>query len=662
MNRTLRAILGVIFVLVITFCAITICQNVGKSIKVDITEQKLYTLSDGTKAILGKLQQPIRMKLYYAETAALKGPDQIRFYNNYYRFVRTLLEEYSLASGGMVELEVIDPRPYSDDEADALRYGLKKFTITEEETFFFGLVLQTQFGVEKSIPFFSPDRENFIEYDISNLIDTAVTRQKRKIGVLSSLEIMGDSPYMIYMKQQQRQSVNSGWGIIAQLKQKFEVEQIASDVEEISGVDILLVIHPKSLPEKTLFAIDQFVLKGGRAVVCIDPHCVADNSGNAAMQSGQMPVLDSNLEPLLGKWGLEMAKNTFAGDRLLAQDGATGPNQRPQKILWVMNLSGQCFNREAVATANLNDVRLVYPGALRKVVDVVTEDQEGDDQSDRTEYRPLIMTTEQGNTWTIGNVFELLQPNPSEIMKKFTDGSKPVVMGYLVKGRFASAFPDGIEIEDPAEVGEDQQATEPIIRKVTGLTEAAEDCVVVVFSDVDFISDIPGIAFQTSFFGKMAINDNPALLMNMIEDLSGSSDLISIRSRGNFKRPFTVVEDIKAVAEAETAAEVDKINADIQRFRNKLSEIVANAKKGEEGVLGSKIQKEKTDIEYEIRKAEVEKNKIQLKRRESIDKLGAKLQNINMLLAPAVILLFAIGLSIRRNVRKRHYISHASDS
>jgi ABC-type uncharacterized transport system involved in gliding motility auxiliary subunit len=651
----------VIFVLIIAFSAITIFQNVGKSLKVDITEQKLYTLSDGTKSILGKLQQPLRMKLYYAETAALKGPDQIRFYNNYYRFVRTLLEEYTLASGGMVELEVIDPRPFTDDEADALRYGLQKFTITQEESFFFGLVLQTQFGVEKSIPFFSPDRENFIEYDISSLIDTAVTRQKRKIGVLSSLEVMGDSPYMAYMKQQQRQPVATEWGIVAQLKQKFDVEAVAADVEEIAGVDILLVIHPKSLPEKTLFAIDQFVLKGGRAIVCIDPYAVADKSGQAAMQSGQMPVMSSNLDPLLGKWGLEMASNTFAGDRLLAQIGAMGPNQRPEKMLWVMNLSGQCFNREAVATANLNDVRMVYPGALRQVFDAAGE-EEGDDQSDKTEYRPLIMTTEQGNTWSVGSVFELMQPNPSAVMKKFSDGSEPVVMGYLVKGRFESAFPNGIEIEDPAEVGEDQQPTEPVIRKVTGLTEAAEECVVAVFADVDFISDIPGIAFQASFFGKVAINDNPALLMNMLEDLSGSSDLISIRSRGNFKRPFTVVDEIKAIAEAETAAEVDKINADIEGFRAELSEIVANAKQGEQAIIGSAIQKKKQELEYKIRKAEVEKNKIQLKRRESIDKLGAKLQNINMLLAPVIILLVSIVISIRRNVRKRHYISHASDA
>ncbi len=147
-NRTIRAIIGAVFILVIAFSAISICQNVGKSLKVDVTDQKLYTLSDGTKAILSKLHQRITLRLYYAKTAALKGPDQIRYFNNYYEFVKALLEEYVAASKGMIELQVIDPRPFSQDEVDALQFGLDRFSITEEESFFFGLVVRTPFGVE----------------------------------------------------------------------------------------------------------------------------------------------------------------------------------------------------------------------------------------------------------------------------------------------------------------------------------------------------------------------------------------------------------------------------------------------------------------------------------------------------------------------------------
>lgn len=171
MSRTIRTIIGVILILTITFSTISICQNIG--LKIDVTEQSLYTLSQGTKSILAKLNQPITAKLYFAKTAALQGPDQIRFFSNYYEFVKVLLEEYASVAKGKVKLEIIDPRPFSTEEEDAIRYGLKKFPITQEENFFFGLVVVTQFGVEKTIPFFSPDRQNFLEYDISYLIDTA---------------------------------------------------------------------------------------------------------------------------------------------------------------------------------------------------------------------------------------------------------------------------------------------------------------------------------------------------------------------------------------------------------------------------------------------------------------------------------------------------------
>ena len=198
MNRTVRVIIGVILVLVIMFSAISICQNIGKPVKVDVTEQNLYTLSDGTRAIISKLNQPVRVKLYYAKTAAMKGSDQIQYFNNYYRFVKSLLEEYAAVSKGMIDLQIIDPRPFSEEEVQALRYGLQRFPITEEESFFFGLVVQTQFGVEKTIPLFSPDRQNFVEYDISYLIDTAITRQKTKIGILSSLPVMGQQRKWLY--------------------------------------------------------------------------------------------------------------------------------------------------------------------------------------------------------------------------------------------------------------------------------------------------------------------------------------------------------------------------------------------------------------------------------------------------------------------------------
>jgi ABC-type uncharacterized transport system involved in gliding motility auxiliary subunit len=661
MNRTIRAIIGAGLVLVIVFSAISITQNIGRSLKLDITEQRLYVLSDGTKSILSKLNQPIKAKLYYAKTASLKGPDQIRFFNNYYEYVRALLEEYVAASNGMVELEIVDPRPFSDEEAQAMKYGLRRFPITEEESFFFGMVVQTQFGVEKAIPFFSPDRQNFVEYDVSYLIDTAVTRQKRKIGVLSSLPVMGDdvSGYMAEMMMRQGQQPRPAWTFVEQLRKQYEVESIATDTNDINDVDILLVIHPKGLSEPTLFAIDQFVLAGGRTIVCVDPHCFMDRPPQGMQMQMQMQHSSSSeLNQLLRTWGLEMPESTFAGDRNLALKAAMRANQRPDTIIGFLGLNpeGNCFSKDHVVTAELNQVRFLFSGILNEV----TDSNDANDVSDAIERTPLITTSSRGNTFTISGPYELMFLDGSNLMKKFVDGAKPVSMGYLVTGRLKSSFPDGIEVESESPDPNDPNETVTTTRKVAGLTEAEEDCAVVVFSDVDFISDT--LAYQSSFFGKMVVGDNSTLMLNAIEDMSGSGDLVSIRSRGNFKRPFTVVDDIEKQAEAETAAEVEKINLQIAGFQSELQNILNTAKKGEEEVIGSTIVEKKKELELKIRDAQRQLRQVKMTRRERIEQLGNKLRQANMLGTPMVILVIAIVLGLRRSVRKRHYISHASDA
>jgi ABC-type uncharacterized transport system involved in gliding motility auxiliary subunit len=663
MNRTIRAIIGAVCILIIAFCAISIFQNIGRSLKFDVTDQRLYTLSDGTKSILSRLHQKVVIKLYYAKTAALKGPDQIKFFNNYYEFVKSLLEEYVATAKGMIDLQIIDPRPFSQDEVDALQFGLKRFSITEEESFFFGLVVRTPFGVEKAIPFFSPDRQNFVEHDISYLIDTAITRQKKNIGIMSSLPVMGQdiSPYMAQMMRMQNQRPDPPWTIVQQLRKKYEVKSVATDVNEITDVDILLVIHPKDLPEQALFAIDQFVLKGGKTIVCVDPHSMVDRPDRMSMQMGRPPSQSSDLSVLLRNWGLEMPANTFAGDKALAGMAPMGANRRPEKVIGFLNLVPGCFNNENVITAELNQVNVLFAGVLKEV-DVADEKESGAE----IQRTPLLMTTNKGNSWKVSSPYELMIMDPSNLMGKFFDGDKPVHMAYLVTGRFKSSFPEGIEIEvDTSEEGPSEEGKDPndkkTIRLMPELKEAKEVCAVAVFADVDFISDM--LAYRDFFvFGKVPNGDNAALMLNTIDDLGGSSDLISIRSRGNFQRPFVVVDRIEREAEAETAKELAAIEAKIAGFNRELQSILASAKKGEEEVIGSSIMQKRRELELEIQRANSEKRVIQMKRRERIDSLGGKLQRANTLIAPAVILIIPIVVGIRRNVKKRRYISHASDA
>jgi hypothetical protein len=359
-----------------------------------------------------------------------------------------------------------------------------------------------------------------------------------------------------------------------------------------------------------------------------------------------------------------MPQRTFAGDRNLALRASITENQRPENIIGFLGLTSRCFNPESVITADLNLVRMLFTGILNEV------DNSGEKEDGiKIERRPLLVTTDKGNSWTINSPYELMVPNPSQLMSKFVDGAKPVTMGYLLTGKFKSSFPDGIEIEEEIEASEEETKSGPegsskenktVKKRVTGVTEATEDCTVAVFADVDFISDM--VAYQRTFIGSIAIGDNGTLMLNTIDELRGSSDLISIRSRGNMRRPFLVVDSIEKQAERETANEEARINAEIVGFQTELNAVVSSAKEGDEEIIGSTIIQKKKDLEIRLHEAQRKLRDVKMKRRERIESLGNKLRSFNMLMTPAIILIIAIVLGIRRSIRKRHYISHASDA
>ncbi len=646
MNRTFKAILAVVFIIVIMVSAVSIISNIGRNLKVDVTEQKLYTLSNGTKAILGKLSQPVKLKLFYTKTAAMKGPDNIRFYNNYFYFVRSLMEEYANQSNGLLEFEVIDPRPYSEEEAQAIKYGLKRVPMSEDESFIFGLVLQTPLGVNKTIEMFDPGRKDFVEYDISYLIDTAITREKSKIGVLSSLPVMGDdvTGYMAQMMAMQGKRPNPAWTIIEQLRMKYEVESIPTDVNEITDVDILMVVHPKELSEQTLFAIDQFVLSGGKTIVCVDPHAIADQpEQQQMMMQPDQHSSSSNLNVLLEKWGLYMPEDKFAGDRELAVTTSLRQGMMPEKIIAFLNLNKRsCFNQDNIISAQLNDVRVLFSGILMESAT--------DANGSAIKRIPLVSTTERGNSWAVSSPYELMMLNPKVLMSKFYEGTSAVHIGYQVTGKFESAFPEGITLTD---------ANDPNSQKhLSGLAKADQNCNVVVFADVDFMTDM--LAYQQNFFGSIPVADNAAMLINAADNLAGSSELISIRSKGNIKRNFEVVDDIESEVAKATLEEEERINTEIQTFQAELNKIVSND--GADAILGNEVLAKKAELEKKLYDAQLRLREVKNKKREKIESLKAELRNYNTLPGPALILLIAIGLGVRRSMRKRQYISHASDA
>ncbi len=653
MSKTIRTALAVLCVLVIALCLILVLQKTVRGVSADLTQNKIYTLSAGTRHILSQLNQPMTLKLYYSRTAAMKGPDAIRFFNSYYLYVRDLLEEYVKLSGGKLKLEVVDPRQYTDEEEEALQAGVKRFSLSEEEVFFFGLVAQTALGKVKTIPFFEPDRQDFVEYDISKLISTAVLRDKTKVGVLSSLDLAGPemSPYLMQMMRMQGREMPKPWTIITDLRETYDIQTVPADADAIPpGLDFLMVVHPKDLPKKTLFAIDQFVMKGGRLMVFVDPFCLADQPRQQEPPEATEPKRSSDLNALLRGWGVEMEPDEIAADRLLAIKASLGPNEPPSPLLPYMLLQDDCFNRKEIITAPLHEVRVLFGGVLQEV------------PTAGVTVTPLLTTTSTGNVWKPAGPWELTAPNPEAIRRAVSDGTKPLMLACRLTGKFRTNFPNGLPVEEKKEEEKKEPAPAngkaaetPKPKTIEAVQEGPGEGVILVFADVDMISDM--VAYREEFFGSEQQGDNAPLVFNALDFLAGSSDLIAIRSRGGFNRPFTVVDRIDREAEAATGDQVNALNERIKEYQDQLAKLGASATAGNEKVIAGEAVAQRKKVEEDIREAQKELRRLNAGKRARIEALGAKIETNNLVWAPAAVLLIAITLAVVRFIRARRYIA-----
>ncbi|MHC4874468.1 MAG: Gldg family protein, partial [Planctomycetota bacterium] len=499
--------------------------------------------------------------------------------------------------------------------------------------------------------------QEFVEYDVSKLISGVTIRDKKKVGILSSLEVMGPemSPYMMQMMQMQGKQMPKSWTVITHLKEKFELQNIKmDDVNAIDDdIDYLLVVHPKNLSEKTLFAIDQFVMKGGRLIVFTDPHCISDQP----KQDPQNPYAamnhdtSSSLDALLEKWGVKMADKQVVVDPRLALATPTQQNRNPEPFLPFIQLKPECFNADEVITSTLQDVRTVFAGSLEKT------------SVQGVKLIPLVTASIDGGTWQISNKWELQRPDGSKILKEMIRSGKETMLAALITGKLQSNFPDGIAVEDESssadkdeenkddkdKKAEDKKST----KQLTAVKEAAKDAMVVVVSDVDLISDM--LAYQSSFFGMAQAGDNVNLLFNALDFMSGSTDLISIRSRGNINREFTAVKEIERDADQATAAEAEVINNKIAGYRQKLNKLGGSANEDNQKLIENKAVEERRKIEEEIRKANKALRDLQAGKREKVEALGNYYKFVNTVVTSAIVLMIAILLSIHRVVRARRY-------
>lgn len=626
-ENNLKVILGLFSMALMIYIGTT----VFKRIRVDFTQENLYTLSKGTKSILSKIDSPLKLKLYYSKTAANKGTEGLRAFNNHFLYVQDLLSQYVDNSRNNLTLEVIDPRPDTSEEEDAMAYGLRKFNLTETERYFFGLVAENESGTEKVIEFFDPNQKDKLEYDLTKLIFTVLNPQKKNVGILSSLDVINEeqSAYMSQIMRMQGKDVKDSWIMTKLLKDFYNVKKIEKDVELISGIDTLVIIHPKDFPEKTLYAIDQYLMKGGNLLVFVDPNSVTASRGGQFGATSTSP--DLGFKKLMDKWGIELKSNTYAGDKYLSGVGRLNPNMPASRLLPVLNCNENCTSKyKDSITSGINNSTFIYPGVLEvKKVEGI-------------EYSPILSTTDKGNSYQAYS-YEL--GNPQALWSKFQEGSEPVVLAYKAVGKFKSAYPDGIkdteESKKESKKGDGKQKN-----KEETITQSDKDSAIIVFSDVDFLSD--QFSFKQTFLGLTAANDNSTLFLNSVEALSGDMDLLSVRSKGRINRSFDVINQIEFEAEKRTKDKVEEINASISKFQAELNQLGRKANAGNVALLQNEGLRRKKELAKKI--AILKKDLRQVKRegREKIERIGKFFQYLNTLFVPALLIVFGFYYNIKR--------------
>lgn len=623
---------------VIAICSVLITNKLFPGFRLDLTGNNIYTLSQGTRNIVDKLNQNVTFKLFYGKTAALKGPEQIKYFNNYFSYVRELLAEYEKISGGKITLEVLDPRPFSPEEEEAARYGIRQIPISQDENFFFGLAVVSELGKSASIEFFEPERQEFVEYDISSRISEVTQRQRNTVGILSSLPVRGSnaSPIMQQMMLQQGRQVEQPWYFTTLLEQQFDVISVAEDVNVIPAeVDFLLVIHPKNLSTTTLYAIDQFVMRGGRMVVMVDPFCMVDQppGGPQNQQAFWTYEGSSSLNSLLEQWGVTMEEKMIAAD--VQQGIMTQLSSTP--LATALELDERNANDEDIISAYLHNVRMLFPGVL--TIDDETE----------AVVTPLLQTLDSGQRLEETSPFMLRRPNPDSILDSLQGDGEKLNLAVRITGQLRSNYPDGPPQRESET--EDQETEENELPQ--HLSETRDPASIVVIADVDLISNQFG--FEQALLGVTPYGDNTALVYNAIEALKGDIDLIAIRSRGQFQRPFEVVDQIESETDEATRAREEALRQQISDYRERLNELASSANEENMQLMQNTALKEREQIQNEIRQAQRELRDLNAGKREKIESLGMILRTVNIVAAPLIVLIVAITLAVLRHRKRKAF-------
>ncbi len=602
-------LLAVAFVVLVALSALLL-----RGARLDLTEHHQYTLSQGTRNILDRNKEPVKLQLFYSEKTAQSLP-QFRVYA---QRVRELLEELVARSHGKLTLELIDPEPFSEAEDKATGYGLQGVPVGNSgDTLYFGLVGTNSTDGETSMPFIQPDKEAFLEYDLAKLVSTLTVDKKPVLALLSGLPMgPGFDPAS--------GQPTLGWVVDRQLSELFETRRLQSDPTSIGeDVDLLMLVHPKDLPQDTLYAIDQFVLRGGHLLVFVDPDAEADASGNPADPMQSLQTRSSDLPELFKAWGVDYDAGKVVLDMPNALQVQPDPNQPPVRHPAILGLNKKAMSQQDVVTAELQSLNLSSTGALAL------------NKSSSLTMQALLQSSTMSMLADPDTV-RAGERNPQALVDAFkADGKGAYVLAARLTGPLKTAFPERTG------AGHLGASTRPVN--------------MIVVADTDLLSDRLWVQVR-DFLGQQVFNpfaNNGDFVFNAVDNLIGNNDLIAVRTRATSNRPFERVEVIRDAAQLRYQAKEKLLQQQLDELEKKLTQLQPTAPGASAPALSREQQAELLQFQQQKLDTRKQLRNVQHQLNADIEKLGSRLKLINILGMPALVIVLAIFIAWRRRQQRR---------
>ena len=611
---------------IVVMLAIVVAVNVifgAKPVRADLTQEKAFTLSAGTRKILKQLDTPVKIRFYctQSETAT---PETV-FLKSYARKVEDLLQEYKQIAGKNLIIEKYDPQPDSDAEDSARLDGLEAQPLPASEQFYLGLAVSLA-DERVALPFLEPNRERQLEYDITRAIARVFTPEKPTVGVMSGLPVFGEmgNPMMMQMGQQ---GGTPAWTLIEQLKQDFNLKHIELTADKIDDdVKVLLVIHPKEISDKAQFAIDQFVLRGGKLIAFLDAQSAIGGrqQQNPMMGGGPPSGTSSSLEKLLAAWGVQFDTSKVVADlnfkmQLRGRDGQ--PTEAPA---WLA-LTAEGINRDDIVTSPLDNLWLPMCGAF------TGEPVAG--------LKQTVLLTSSKESQLVDSFMASM--GGESVLSGFKPSGVNYKLGIRLTGKFKTAFPDGA----PA----DKDNTNAVAKAGDSLKESKVETSVALFGDADMLADEFSLRKTETPFGAMVspMNANLDFAQNLVEQMAGDSNLIGVRSRATLSRPFTLVKKMEAEAEARGQAKIAELQQSLQETQQRLGELQQQRKDKDQRFILTAEQKAELE-NFRKKQAEVSKALKQAQKdlRKEVVSLETRLKWLNILAMPLGVTAAGIGIAL----------------